>query len=277
MNEAESFPGVASQWLLGLILAIVLSGLFLAIVAVQLTSEGTGQRLLRRAVAVTTEIDAILPNIESSLHDAARNSNAGQVPVPDFPIPVELPREEALQLEGAELRARLLDEAARRLYQDGMSAWAAADPEADQEIETISTVGALHRGLGLITERNHTRIVIAASVLGFLAVVTATMLLFAVRSYARPIALGAATLAAALLSLAAAVALRFGFRTAEEEADPFVTGLLSLGVDAMGVPLRNYLALSTLGFAVIAVAAFSLWWQARRAPPQPPAPLDTSP
>lgn len=277
MNEASSLLRVASQWLLGAMLAVVLAGLFLSITAVQLTSQGPGERLLRRAVAVTTEIDAVLPNIQAVLHDAALDSAAEQVRVPDFPIPVDLPRDEALRLQGPDLRARLLDEASRRLYQDGMSVWAAADPEADREIETISTVGALDRGLGLISDTNHTRFVIAASLLGFLAVVLGVMLVLAVRSYARLIAIGATTLAAALPSLAAAIAIRFGFRTAEEEADPFVTGLLSLGVDAMWVPIRNYLALSSLGFAVIVVAAFLLWWQARRASPHPPATVDSSP
>lgn len=277
MNEAEPFLRVASQWLLGVILAIVLSGLFLAVMAMQLTAAGTGQRILRRAVADTTQIDAVLPGIQAGLREAAQDSDGERVAVPDFPIPVELAREEAFQLQGAELRARLLDESARRLYQNGMSAWAAADPEAEQDIETISTVGALHWGLGLITEGNHTRLVIAASVLGALAVVLAILLISTVRSYTRLIALGAATLAAALPSLAAVIAIRFVFRSAEEEADPFVTSLLSLGVDSVSVPLRNYLALSALSFAVIGVAGFFVWWQARRPSPEPSAPLGPSP
>ena len=263
MNEAPSFLRIVSRWLLGAILAAVVAGLFLAIVAVQLTSAGTGQRILRRAVAVMIDIDAILPNIQTSLRQAAKDSPAARVTVPNFPIPVELPRDEALQIEGGELRDRLLGEAAHRLYQDGMSAWA-ADPAADQDIEAISTVGALHRGLGLITEANHRGIVIAASVVGFLAVVLALMLLATVRSYARFLVLGITVVAAALPSLAAAIAFRFVLRTAEEEADPFVTGLSKLGVDAMWVPIRDYLVLSALGFGVIALGAVLLWWQARR-------------
>ena len=268
MKEAAPLLRITSQWLLGVILAVVLIALFLAIVAVQLTSAGAGQRILRRAVAVTTEIDAILPNIETSLQQAATDSVAKEIRVPDFPIPVDLTRAEARQIKGDELRARILGEAARRLYQDGMSSWAAGDPEADQDIEPISTAGALQRGLGLITTENHGRIVIAASVLGFLAVILTLALLSTVKSYVRLIALGATTLAAALPSLAAAIAVRFVLRTAEDEADPFVAGLLDLGVDAMWVPIRDYLALSALGFSVIAVGAFSLWWQARRGTPQ---------
>jgi len=274
VNQDTSLLRMASQWLLAAILAVALAVFFLAVVAVQLTSRGTGERILRRAVAVTTEIDATLPAIESGLHRAAQAGTDNRVRVPDFPIPVELPRDEALQLQGEALKARLLNEAASRLYEDGMSAWAAADPQAKQDIEPISTVGALRRGLGIITEDHHTFIVIAAVLLGLLSLALAAMLLLALRSYARLIALGTVTLTVALPSLAAAIAVRFGFRTAEAETDPFVTGLLKIGVDSMWVPLRFYLAMSTLAFATIAVVALIVWWQAR-AGGQPPA-LDTS-
>ncbi len=276
MTEARSLLRTASQWLLGVLLAVVLMGLFVTVAAVQVTSKDTGQRLLRRAVAVTTQLDAVLPGLQQSLRQAARDSDSQQVPVPDFPIPVEVPRDEALRMSAAELRARLLDESARRVYDDGMSVWAAADPEARQQIETISTTGAVRHGLGIITDEVHTALVIAASVLGALAGLLALLLISSVRSgYARLAALGAAVLGAALPLLAAAVAIRFGFRTAQEEADPFVDGLLDMGVDAMWVPIRDYLALSALGFAAIAVAALALWWQGR-AGATPPSPVDTA-
>ncbi len=275
MNQDASLLRIASQWLLGAILAVVLAIFFLAVVGAQLTSRGTGERILRRAVAVSTEIDASLPGIEAHLHDAAQGSTGDRIRVPDFPIPVDLPRQDALQLQGEALRARLLNEAAGRLYEDGMSAWAAADPQAKQDIETISTVGALGRGLGIISEDRHTFIVIAAVLLGLLSLALAAMLLLALRSYTRLVALGAVTLTAALPSLAAAIAVRFGFRTAEEDADPFVSGLLKIGVDSMWVPIRFYLAMSTLAFAVIALAAVIVWWQGRQGAFQPPA-LDAS-
>jgi len=59
------------------------------------------------------------------------------------------------------------------------------------------------------------------------------------------------------------VAIRFGFRTAQEEADPFVTGLLDLGVEAMSVPIRNYLALTVLGFTVMLLTLAFMWASAR--------------
>ncbi len=264
MNEASSDFRVPPRWLLGAILAVLLAGTFAAVVAAQMTSEDPGKRMLSRAVAVITEIDATLPDIQADLREEAEGSSADQVQVPNFPIPIELPRDEALQIEGVELRARLLDEAAVRLYEDGMSSWADADPEADQAISRISSMGVLRWGLGLITERNHTLFVTAAILLGVLAAVPALLLLVAVQGYVRLIAMGIVTLAAALPSLAVALVLRNAIGTADDEADPFVSGLVDLGVDAMWVAVRDYLVLSALGLAIIALGGFALWWQARR-------------
>ena len=253
----------ASQWLIGASLAVMLTLLFLAVTAVQLSSQSLGERILRRSVAVSTNIDAILPDLQVALKEEAREGDADQVRLPDFPIPVDIPRDEALALEGRALRERILNEAGATLYREGMSAWADADDDGDQRIETISVAGALKRGLGLIMDENHDRMVIAAVVLGFLSAALAALLMASVRSWGRLIALSTVTIAAALPLLAAAVGVRFAFRTAQEEADPFVYGLLELGVEAMWVPIRNYLALTVLGFAVVLVALMFIWASSR--------------
>jgi len=255
-----------SQWLIGVALAVLLTLLFVAISAVQLSSEGTGQRLLRRSIAVSTDIDAVLPDIETALQERAREASGETVRVPDFPIPIDLTRDEALQLEGPALRARILSEASDRVYEGGMSAWSAADPDARQSIETISVPGALKRGLGLITAANHDRMIIVAIVLGVLSAICAAMLVASVRSWGRLVALSAAIIAAALPLLAAAVAVRFAFRTAQEAADPFVWGLLELGVEAMWVPIRNYLALTVLGFTLLMLTLLFIWVGSRWSP-----------
>lgn len=253
----------ASQWVIGVALAAMLALLFLAINAAQISSEGAGQRILRSSVAVGTNIDAILPDLQAALREEAREG-AGAVRVPDFPIPVDIPRDEALSLEGAALRERVLGEAGVRLYKDGMSAWADADADGEQSIETISAAGALERGLGLITGKNHDRMVIAAIVLGVLSAVFAVLLVASMRAWGRLVALSAVTIAAALPSLAAAVGVRFGLRTAQEEADPFVSGLLDIGVEAMWVPIRNYLALTVLGFTVMLLTLVFIWVGSRQ-------------
>lgn len=250
---------VASQWLLGVLLALAFLGLFLTINAVQLTSAGTAQRILERAVAVLTDVDALLPQLQEDLREAALTAEADTVPVPGFPIPVELPKEAAATIGQEDLRRLLLAASAQQAYAEGMDVFAAADPDAQRDIELISTAGAINGGLGLLTAAKHTAFRIAAAALGLVATLLAVLLLAAVRSYARLVAAGSTILAAALPSLAAAVALRFGFRTAQEEADPFVDGLLELAVDAMWVPVRNYIALAALGAALLALGVALLW------------------
>ncbi|MDO8614289.1 MAG: hypothetical protein Q7T33_00955 [Dehalococcoidia bacterium] len=265
-SSIASLLRAVSQWLIGVALAVLLTLFFVATSAVQLSSEGTGQRLLRRSVAVSTQIDAVLPDLQIALRERAREGSGETVRVPDFPVPVDLTRDEALRLEGPALRERILSEASVRLYEDGMSAWSAADPDARQSIETISVPGALKRGLGLITAANHDRMVIAAVVLGVLSAMCAALLAASVRSWGRLVALSAATIVAALPLLAAAVAVRFAFRTAQEEADPFGWGLLELGVEAMWVPIRNYLALTVLGFTLLMLTLLFIWAGSRWPP-----------
>jgi hypothetical protein len=268
-SSATPLIQAASQWLLGVALAATLTAFFLAVNAVQLSSQSAGQRLLRREVAVSTNIDAILPDLQESLREAAREGDDDPVRLPDFPLAVDIPRDEALTLEGEALRERILDEAGQRLYDDGMSAWASADGDGDREIETVSAAGAVDLGLGLVTERNHDIVLVVATVLGFFSLMLAVLLVATARSWTRLIALSAAATAAALPSLAAAVGLRFAFRTGQEEADPFVYGLLDLGVEAMWVPILNYLALTVLGLSVMMITLVFMWVASRYAAGHP--------
>ena len=278
MTGETSLLRATSQWLLAIALTLALVLFFAGIVAVQLTSEGAGQRILRRAVATTTQIDAVLPDIHERLRQTVADSEDETLVVPGFPIAVELSRQEASTIESGQLRERLLDEAARRLYEDGSSAWATADrePGVRQDIETFSAAGLYGRGLGLVSDDNHRRLLIATGALGFVATLLGLLLVTAFHSYARLAALGTVVLTAALPSLAAAVAVRFAMRTAEEETNPFTSGLLAIGVDAIWVPLRDYLALSVLGAAVIVVALLIARWDTRRSLPQVVPPPDAA-
>jgi hypothetical protein len=268
---------LASQWLVGIALVAVTTLLFLSVNAVQLTSAGVGQRLLARYVAVATDIDVRLAALEEGVREEAE-SGGDPVRVPDFPIAVDLSREEALELQGGALRARILDESAARLYEDGTSVWAGADPEGARRIDTVSEAGAVDRGLGLISEDVHTVAIVVTGVLGFLAFVLGVALVVSVRTWPRLLSLSGVVVAAALPSLAGAVALRFVFRAAQEGADPFVYGLLDVGVEAMWVPLRNYLALTALGVVSFLVTVGLMWasyrWaRAEERPRAEPPPL----
>ena len=272
MSEAPAVLRIVSQWAIGLALAAVLTAFFLSLAAYQMTSAETGQRILRRAIAVTTDIDETLPRIETALSAAAAGGEGTRVRVPGFPIPVDIPREE-IPLDQPQLRQRLLDEGARNLYGSGMSQWAASDPDARQKVDRVSAAGAVHRGLGLIQDSTHSTFLVATVLLGLLALVLAGVLVATVPGHLRLLTMGSIILAAALPLLAGAVALRFAFRTAEPAADPFVDGLLELGVDALWVPIRHYLALTVLGGAITLMGLGVVWQQQRdraRLGTQPP-------
>jgi len=256
---------VASRWLVAAFLALTLAAFFLFLTAFQVSADGTAHRILRRGIAITTDIDAILPQVTNDLHAAAQTSDQDPIRVPNFPVPVEIPKDEAARIEGEELRQRLLDQSADRIYDDGMSSWAQTDSKSQQNIARFSTAGGLNRAFGLVTQKWNTIYLIAAALFGFLSLVLAALLWLNLKSYVRLLALAAATATAAVISLAGAVAVRFALRTAETEADPFEKELIDLGVDVVWLFIRNYLVLSLLGFAVLAVSAFFLWWDSRRA------------
>jgi len=244
----------ALQWLFGILFALSLIALFLVINAMQLTSPGTAQRILSRAVADLTEIDAVLPTIQADLAEAAEASEEATVTVPHFPLAVELPREEAADISTVEVRSRLLSEAAEAIYKEGMSVWALADPEAEQDIDIFSPEGGVHRGLGFLSDDNHQALRIAAIVLGLLSFALGGLVFVSTQGMGRLVALGAALLGAAVPSLLAAVAVRFAFRTASEDQDDYLmVRLLDLGNDAAWLALRNCTILTLLGLGLVLV------------------------
>lgn len=266
----------ASVWLAALALAGSLAAFLLTVTALQLTSEDTGQRVLRRSVAATTGIDTILPRIEADLDRISQSGDTGAVTVPGFPIPVALTAEEALTARGAELRDLILDRAAAKLYDEGGSAWAAGDPEADRDIERVSAAGAMDYGLGFVRDSTNTVFLVMAVLLAIIVIGTAGVLLVILPWDMRLLVAGGVAVLAGLPLLAGAVAMRFVFRTANDDGDPFVQALLDLGVDSMWVPIRTSFVVSTLGFLLVLIASALIWWTSRNAPGGRTA-LDTVP
>lgn len=255
---------LASVWAAAGILT-VFGGLFLmSLTAMQLTSEGTGERVLRRTTAVLTDIDASLPKIEDDLHTLAEETQGPTVQVPGYPITVTLSREEARTLSGEALRDRLLDRSAALIYDHGMSVWTGADPEARRDVERLSAAGFVDRGMGLVRGSTHTVFVVLTVVLGLLTLALGAGLWAILPRDGRLLAIGGVTMAASLPLLAAAVALRFAFRTGEADGDPFVEALLDIGADSMWVPIRNFFTMSVLGLGLLGAGSALIWWEAKR-------------
>jgi hypothetical protein len=244
----------ALQWLSGILLAICLIALFLVVNAYQLTEADTAQRILSRAIAAVTEIDSLLPAIRADLTESLQTSDSPTVTVPLFPVPVELTREEATSISTVDLRSRLLDTAAEKTYREGMSVFALGSPEAKQKIDPISPEGGVKRGLGFLSDNNHSALRIAMWVFGGLSVLMAVLVLLSTKGLGRITALGACVLGAAVPSLVVAVGVRWGFRSSAEDQDDYLLRqLLSLGNDAVWLPLRNYTILCLLGLGIVVV------------------------
>jgi hypothetical protein len=264
VSAEPSLVRIAGQWLLAVVVALSATAFFFSLAAVQVTSEDTGQRIHRRAAAELTDIDAVLPSIETSLSEAATTGDSDTILVPGFPIPVELTREEASSLRGDDLKQRLLRDSGTLLYRDGMSVWANGDPQGEQEIDNVSSAAAVYRSLDLIRDSTHDYLVVLAVLPGILTVILAGVLLWSIRSgFMRLLAVGVALLVASMPALAAAVAVRFALKTAQADGDTFVEGMLELGAEVMWLPIRLYLALSMVGFATIGIASVGMWLESR--------------
>jgi hypothetical protein len=79
-----------------------------------------------------------------------------------------------------------------------------------------------------------------------------------------------------LPALTGAAVVRLAFASAGGDGDPFVQGMLDIGVDANGVAIRNALIVSLFGFALILLASLLLWFISRQSqPPRGQSALDT--
>lgn len=253
----------ASVSLVSIVLVVVATAFFLALTAAQLTGDESGDVILRRSVAVMTDIDQSLPRIEEELLVAADEAEGDTVQVPGFPLPVLLSVEEAQTLKGGALRDRILAESAAILYADGMSAWTATDQDAAQDIDRLSAAGLVDRGLGLIRDSMNTGFLIIAVLLGIMTAAIMGILLIILPREARLLVLSLVVLASALPPLAAAVGLRFAFRTLETDTDEFVNGMLAIGADSMWIPIRNFFTLTLLGAGLLILGSFYTWWESR--------------
>jgi hypothetical protein len=253
--------------MLGVAIVLVLAGFFLAIAGLQATSRDTGERIHRRAAATLTDIDAVLPGIETQLDELGQSPEGESVQVPGYPIPVALTAEEAQTIRGAQLHDRLLDESGTILYQDGMDVWAKGDPEGTQEIDNVSNAAAVYRSLNLVRDSTYTYFLVLSILLGVLTLVLAGVLLLTIRTgLMRLLVAGVLLLAASMPLLAAAVAVRFAFKTADTDGDLFVEDMFELGADMSWLPIRMYLALSMVGFATVGIATICMWLESRSQP-----------
>ena len=232
-------------------LAMALLALLVALNLLQLTAPGPAHRALRRAVASLTEIDSLLAAHGAALRQEADVSPDEPLSLPDYPLDVSLSPEEARR-PAAEVRDLLLDRSAERVYQEGSAAFREEGQSGDAP--RLSVQRAVRTGLGFLTAGNHDTLRWATLALAAVCGMLSGALILATQGYGRLITLGGAVAAASLLFLLLAMAVRLVLGLAGWGMDDYITvQLLDLATEAAWLPIRNGLAFSGLGLALLAL------------------------
>lgn len=233
---------------IGALLVIAIMAFIAFVSLAQVSSSGTGERIMARTVATMTEIDSSITNIQTSLQESADQSEQDPVPVPNFPIVVELSRADALAIDRQQLRDEILAQSADQMYDHGTAVWDDADPEAVQGIGTQSTAGGIRAGLWFVRGTPHLIYIALAVVSGLAAVALAVALTLQMEALRRLLAFGILLLAAGIPAIVIVLLVRL--ITGSFGDDPFGDSMSDIVLDAEGVALRNYVIVTGLGAAL---------------------------
>lgn len=250
------------KWATGILLALSLVALLVALGLTQLTAEGPSKRTLRRSVASLTEIDSLLDRGYEELRREAQEDGEAALRLKDSPVQVSLSAEEVLDLSRSELRGLILDRSAERLYDEGMSAFREEGTDLSEEgIGFFSTQGAVRNSLGFLRDNVHDALRVAVASLAGVCLVLAVALALLARGFGRLASVGAAVSAAAIPFLVGAVAVRFALRLASEEGDEYlVRELLRIGEEIAWIPIRDSIAFTAMGVSfLVAGIVLALW------------------
>lgn len=259
--------------------AIVLLACFviltiLAWSAIQISDRDNAERILKRTLAPLTEIDDLLAREYAGLIEEARQGEAATLEVPGYPLPIAIPASQLAGMTRAEVRAYLLDQSAQRLYADGVSAFQ-REQSAGGGNGLFSAEGAMRRTVGQLTQDTHQ---IAQIVGGLLAFVTALLVVGvfgSTQGFARMRHLGLAITIGTAPMVVAVVGVRFALRNlAEETEDPFNAELLTIGVQVLWIPIRNFVIFAILGLVILALGILMRLWERRMQEGDRPSAVD---
>lgn len=252
MTYAPDRPGgSAAGIIVGVLLVFGIIAFIGFVSLAQVSSSGTGSTIMSRTVAEMTEIDASITNIHTSLQESIGENAQDPVRVPNFPIPVDISRANALSTDRQQLRDEILRQAGDQLYGSGAGVWDDTDLDASQNIGTQSTAGGIRTALGLVRGTPHTIYLALAVVSGLATAALAITLTLRMDALRRLLAFGVILLAAGTPGIVITLLLRLA--TGSLGDDPFRDGLSDIGVDAQGVVLRNYVIITALGAGLVAL------------------------
>jgi hypothetical protein len=243
----------AHRWIVGAALALALIAFIAFLSLFQVASSGAGKRIMARTTATMTEIDSAMPRIQESLQEAAGQSEVDPIPVPDFPIPVEVRRDIVISGSTQQIRDEILSRSADAMYDDGVSVWGDADPDASQNIARSSAAGGIRAALSLIGDTPRTVFLTLTAVAALATAALAIALVLQTTAMRGLRTLGVALAAAGVPAAAGFFVVRLMTDAAVDE--PFGNALTDIAVDAEGVGLRNALIVAGLGLTLLTLGA----------------------
>lgn len=249
------------RWGAILLLAFFAIVLILAWSAIQMTGEETGQRIIQRSLSPITEIDDVLDMEYATLVTEARlNPDPATIMfVPSYPIRIPITAQALATMSQEELRAFLLKESTKRMYEQGVSAFQRETTRFSGGL--LGARGVLRLTVGQITRDSHQ----IAQILGGLLLAATVVLVGAVMllsdGFRRIRNVGFAVAIGTVPTTLAVVGARFALRSAgDDAADPFDAALFAIAGDVMWIPIRNFIIFAMLGLLVFGLGiALGLW------------------
>lgn len=242
-------------------LAILVFLLVGAVSARQAAAPKNAEKLLEAGVQTIAGTDLVLLENARQLRDAADSGTFPVLPVPGYPLPVYLSRQEVQTLSDDALRQLVLERSAALLYTDGLGAF---DRTGRQSLGTFSRQGVLELVVGQVSADAYDRATLASAILAVLVAVAAAAVVLRQSGFARLRALGFGIAGGALPGVLLFVAFRL-WASAWGGGDDFARGLRDLANALIDIALRNYGVVFALGLAIAALSP-ALAFVARRFP-----------
>ncbi len=242
---------IASQRALRALLVLDIFALLCCASLASITARGPAERALGRSAGILTEVDTYLDQRFPAIQQQATETQAQQLTLPDFAVPVRFTPNEIQQADRDQFRALLLKRAAAVLHNDGASAFR---QDGGKQPGAASARGTIRAAMDLLRPLPHRVLVDLSIALGLVGAVLALRLVRGMRGLAQ---LGFAITAAAIAFLALAVLAWLGLRLAAAASDDYVTHqFLTLAQQLGWAPIREGLIVMVGGAAFAAAGAF---------------------
>jgi hypothetical protein len=244
----------SAKWALGLALVAALTLTLVSLQLFQFTSESASRPALRRALNALVEGDAI---IERNYPDLRARAEAAQpddvLELRDYPISIPLTRDEVLASDEKSLRSLLLDRGVERMYDEGTGVLRDGSSGAGGR---FTAAGVVDESLGFLRSPVHGILAAVTLVLAGISALAASALVAVCRGFGRPLAAGVAlTLASLPLVIGGLVMRAYASAAADADGEYLRSELMDVVASLAWAPLRNGLALTATGAAIVVIAA----------------------